>query len=71
MGTKHTGYIGETREDGFVVMDPKTGSPMFVTYTNVSQVTGHNISNKAKIAIKLGFIAAIVVLIIIVAANVD
>lgn len=49
--TKLIGYISEVREEGFAVTDINTGAATMVTYMNVAQVKGHNLSTGAKIAI--------------------
>lgn len=49
--TKLTGYISEVREEGFAITDINTGAATMVTYVNVAQVKGHNLSTGAKIAI--------------------
>jgi hypothetical protein len=52
--TKLTGYVGEAGEDGFVVVNPKTGEANMVAYSTVAQIKGHNLSRGGKIAIVLG-----------------
>jgi len=59
-GTKLKGYISETNEDSFVVVDAKTGASIPVAYPQVKQVKGNNLSNGAKLAIAVGIIVAIV-----------
>lgn len=49
--TKLIGYISEVGEEGFAVTDINTGAATMVTYVNVAQVKGHNLSTGAKIAI--------------------
>lgn len=63
--TKLSGYISEVREDSFVVADLNTGAATTVTYPNVTQVRGNNLSTGAKIAIWAGVIAAIVIVLYI------
>jgi preprotein translocase subunit SecF len=54
--TKLKGYVGEAGEDSFVIVDEKTGEKSTVTYPQVKQVRGNNISKGAKIAIGVGVI---------------
>lgn len=49
--TKLAGYISEVKEDRFAITDINTGATNVVTYTDVAQVKGHNLSTGAKIAI--------------------
>jgi len=67
--TELTGYIGEVAEDSFVIRDTKTGIAITVTYANVAQVKGHNISRNASIVIRLAIVAAILVLVAIAAKS--
>ncbi|MFL6207524.1 MAG: hypothetical protein ACJ74W_01665 [Pyrinomonadaceae bacterium] len=57
--TKLTGYISEASEDSFVVVDAKTGAATTVTYPQVQQVHGNNLSTGAKIAIGVAIVVAI------------
>jgi hypothetical protein len=63
--TKLKGHIGEAGEDGFVVVDSKTGAATRVAYAEVKQVRGNNLSTGAKIAIGLGIAVAILVILLI------
>jgi hypothetical protein len=49
--TRLKGYISEISDAGFVVTDLKSGASNNVTYAEVSQVKGNNLSTGAKIAI--------------------
>jgi hypothetical protein len=49
--TKLVGYVSEVREDRFAITDISTGATTMVTYPDVAQVKGHNLSTGAKIAI--------------------
>ena len=65
--TKVKGYVSEAGEDSFVVVDEKTGATSTVTYAQVKQVKGNNLSTAAEIAIGIGIILlpiAIVVLLV-------
>ena len=65
--TKLKGYVSEAGEDSFVIVDEKTGATSTVTYTQVQQVKGNNLSTAAEIAIGVGVILlpiAIVVLLV-------
>ena len=59
------GYIGEVGEDGFSVVDAKTGTATRVLYPQVQKVKGNNLSTGAKIAIGLGVVAAILAILLI------
>jgi hypothetical protein len=59
--TKLAGYISEIREDSFAITDPNTDAITVVTWPNVKQVKGHNLSTGAKIAI-IGLGIAVAVL---------
>ncbi len=52
-GTKLKGYVSETTDDHFVVMNAKTGAAVPVAYPQVKQVKGNNLSEGVKIAIGL------------------
>jgi hypothetical protein len=60
--TKIKGYISEVNEDSFVVVDSNTGATSRVTYPQVGQVKGNNLSTGAQIAIVAGFIAFFIIL---------
>lgn len=54
--TKLDGYISETGEDFFVVVNAKTGIATTVAYPQVKQVKGNNLSAGVQIAILAGLI---------------
>jgi preprotein translocase subunit SecF len=54
--TKLKGYVSEAGEDSFVIVDERTGATSTVTYPQVKQVHGKNLSTAAKIAIGVGVI---------------
>ena len=59
--TKLKGYVVESNNEQFVVMDAKSGQAVPVAYPTVKQVKGNNLSTGAKIAIAVGvFIVAII-----------
>lgn len=62
-GTKLKGYVSQINENSFVVINEKTGVSTEVTYQNVKQVKGNNLSKGVKIAIIVGVIFIITVLI--------
>ena len=65
--TKLKGYVREAGEESFVIVDEKTGATSTVTYAQVKQVKGNNLSTAAEIAIGIGIILlpiAIVVLLV-------
>ena len=53
---KLKGYVGEAGGDSFVIVDEKTGASTTVTYSQVKQAKGNNVSTTAKIAIGVGVI---------------
>ncbi len=50
---KVKGYIAETREDSFVVVDEKTGADNLIDYAQVKQLKGHNRLTAAKVAVNV------------------
>lgn len=54
--TKLKGYVSDAGEDSFVVVDEKTNATSTVTYAQVKQVKGNNLSTAAEIAIGVGVI---------------
>lgn len=62
--TKVAGYIQEAGAEAFVVVDAKTGTTTTVSYPNVTQVKGNNLSTGAKVAIVLGITAAVLAILL-------
>jgi uncharacterized membrane protein len=65
--TQLKGYVSEAGEDSFVIVNDKTNAISRVTYAQVQQVKGNNLSTAAEIAIGVGVILvpiAIVLLLI-------
>ncbi len=52
-GKKIKGYIRETSEDGFVVVDAKTGATTTVDYSQVKQLKGKNRLTAAKVGLEI------------------
>ena len=67
--TKLAGYIEKGGDDSFVVVHPKFGTITSVSYLDVAQVKGHNLSTGAKIAIGIGIGAAIVLVALLIYLN--
>jgi small nuclear ribonucleoprotein (snRNP)-like protein len=65
--TRLKGYVSAIDENAFAVTDVKTGMATNVTYGEVAQIKGNNMSTGAKIALGVG-IAAVVLLIIMLSA---
>ena len=63
--TKLKGYVSEAGEDSFVIVDEKTGATSTVTYAQVKQVKGNNLSTGVTIAIAVGVLAAVIILALI------
>ena len=64
-GTKLEGYIAESNDNGFVVMNTKTNKAVSVDYSQVKQAKGNNLSTGVMIAIGV----AVFFLVIIIAAK--
>ena len=60
--TKLKGYISDSGEDAFVVIDAKTGAARTVTYPQVKQIKGNNLSEGVKIAIGVAVAIALVLI---------
>jgi hypothetical protein len=54
--TKLKGYVSETGDESFVIVDEKTGRASTVTYPQVKQVKGNNLNTAAEIAIGIGVV---------------
>ena len=67
---KLKGYVSEAGEDGFVVVEAKTGAAVRVAYPQVGQVKGHNRSTGVELAILAGVMALIIIL-AVAATNVE
>lgn len=52
-GRKMKGHVREASEEGFVVVDAKTGAATNVVYTQVAQVKGANRLTAAKVGINI------------------
>jgi hypothetical protein len=63
--TKLKGYVSEAGEDSFVIVDEKTGATSTVTYAQVKQVKGNNLSTAAEIAIGVGLIILPMVIVVL------
>ena len=62
--TKVAGYVSSADDEGFTVIDSKTGTATTIAYAQVKSVQGHNLSTGAKIAIGVGIAAAIIFIIL-------
>ncbi len=60
-GTKIKGYIAEANENQFVIMDSKTNQPVPVSYSQVKQAKGNNLSGG--VIILIGVAAALIFII--------
>ena len=63
--TKLKGYVSEAGEDSLVIVDEKTGATSTVTYAQVKQVKGNNLSTAAEIAIGVGVILLPIVIVLL------
>ena len=62
--TKLKGYISQINENGFVVVDEKTGAATEISYSNAKQVKGNNLSTGIKIAIGVGILLAVMFILV-------
>ena len=60
--TKLKGHLGEVSDESFVVVDDKTGSATTVTYPQVKQIKGFNLSTGVKIAIGVGIFLTVILI---------
>lgn len=61
--TKLKGYVVESNDNQFVVMNAKTGEAVPITYSSIKQVKGNNLSTGVVILIGVGiFIVALLIL---------
>lgn len=63
--TKLKGYVSEAGEDSFVIVHDKTGASSTVTYPQVKQVKGKNLSTAAEIALGVGIIVLPIVIVLL------
>ena len=63
--TKLKGYVSEAGEDSFVIVDEKTSATSTVTYAQVKQVKGKNLSTAAEIALGVGIILVPIVIVVL------
>ena len=63
--TKLKGYVSEASEDSFVIVDEKTGTTSTVSYAQVKQVKGKNLSTAAEIALGVGVILLPIVIVLL------
>ncbi|HWS52794.1 MAG TPA: hypothetical protein VN228_01595 [Pyrinomonadaceae bacterium] len=66
--TRLKGYVAEAGPDSFTVVDAG-GRATRVSYPQVRQARGHNLSEGAKIAIGVGIIAAIIIIAVVAASS--
>jgi hypothetical protein len=59
-GRKFKGYIKDSNDDHFVVVDKKTGAEITVDYSQVKEIKGKNGLTAAKVAITVGKAALVV-----------
>lgn len=65
-GTKFKGYVSEIGDEQFVVQNEKTGESVVVSYHQVRQVKGNNLSSGAIITIgAIALVALIVILLVV------
>jgi dienelactone hydrolase len=69
--TKLKGYVTEAGEDSFVIVDEKTSATSRVTYSQVKQVKGNNLSKGAEIAIGVGVILLPILIVVLLLSHSD
>lgn len=69
--TKLKGYVSQINQNGFVIVDDKTGNANEVSYPNAKQVKGNNLSTGVKIVIGVGIVIAIIAIIAFVGNSLD
>ncbi|HKO44948.1 MAG TPA: hypothetical protein VJU84_16845 [Pyrinomonadaceae bacterium] len=62
--TKLKGYVGEAGQDSFVIVNEKTSATSTVSYAQVKQVKGNNLSTAAEIALGVGVILLPIALVV-------
>jgi hypothetical protein len=62
---KLKGYVSEAGEDSFVIVDEKTNASTTVTYPQVKQVKGNNLSTAAEIALGVGIVLLPIVIVVL------
>jgi hypothetical protein len=60
--TKVAGYISEIQNTYFVVTDSASAATTTVSYVDVAQVKGNNLSTGAKVAIGVGIAIAVIII---------
>ena len=68
---KLKGYVSEAGEDSFVIVDEKTSATSRVTYSQVKQVKGNNLSKGAEIAIGVGVILLPILIVVLLLSHSD
>ena len=63
-GTKIKGYVMESGENQFVIMNSKTGQAVPVAYSQVGQAKGNNLSTETLITIGLIGVAVLVLILL-------
>lgn len=66
---KLKGYISRADEDAFIAVEEKSGEENIVSYEDVKQIKGNNLSTNTKVIIGVAIAAAIVGVIIAILAN--
>ena len=62
--TKLKGYVSEAGQDSFVLVNEKTNATSTVSYAQVKQVKGNNLSTAAEIALGIGVILLPIALVV-------
>jgi len=63
--TKLKGYVSESGDESFVIVDEKTGMASRVTYPQVKQVKGNNLNTAAEIALGIGIVVLPIILVLL------
>ena len=60
---KYVGRVTEANEDGFVIADSKTATPVRLAFVDVNQVSGKGLSTGAKVAIGAAVAGGLMILV--------
>ena len=68
-GTNLKGFISQTGEDSFDLVDSRTKQTTAIAYRDVAQVKKQGLSTGAKVAIGVGIAAAVTVVVLVIAVR--
>ncbi|MEW6737184.1 MAG: hypothetical protein AB1489_38220 [Acidobacteriota bacterium] len=68
---KLEGHVSTISDESFTIIDDKTGTETSVTYAQVKQIKGNNLSTGTKIAIGVGITALLAAILVVIGVNDD